>query len=352
MSAERARRIATVLGGGWRNAPPPLSLSPADLAEVAPLLLETGAAGIAWWRVRQDRGLRDLPAALELEQAYRFQTLRAAVHERLLHDVVPVLRSAGVEPLLAKGWAAARLYPEPGLRPCGDIDLYVRPELHAAARGALVSGASPPAPVDLHRGFSDLDDRGAEELHARSRQVSLDGVKLSLLGPEDHLRLLCLHLLRHGAWRPLWLCDVAVGLESRPQGFDWDLLLRGDRRRADAVACALGLASRLLGARVEGTPVAERAERLPSWLVPTVLRSWEAGFVWRRPMAGYLRRPAGLPGELRRHWPNSIEGTIGVGGPFNELPRLPFQLAFAALRTARFALRAPRLLAAGRVRRS
>jgi hypothetical protein len=348
VSAERARRIATALAGAWRDTPPPLSLSPAELAEVAPLLLATGAAGIAWWRVRQDPGLRDLPAALELRQAYRLQTLRAAVTERLLHDVLPVLRSAGVEPLLAKGWAAGRLYPEPGLRPCGDIDLYVPPEQHAAALGALASGAAPPAPVDLHRGFSDLDDCAAEELHARSRQVSLDGVELRLLGSEDHLRLLCLHLLRHGAWRPLWLCDVAVGLEARPPDFDWDLLLHGDRRRGDAVACALGLASRLLGARVEGTPVAGRAERLPSWLVPTVLRQWEAGFVWREPMAGHLRRPAGLLGELRRHWPNPIEGTIGVGGPFNELPRLPFQVAFTALRTARFALGGIRRVQAGK----
>jgi hypothetical protein len=55
-------------------------------------------------------------------------------------------------------------------------------------------------------------------------------------------------------------------------------------------------------------------------------------------MAAALRRPAGLLAELHRHWPNPIEGTVGVGGPFNELPRLPFQLAFTALRTLRFAL--------------
>lgn len=338
MSAERARRIASVLSGAWRDAPPPLTLSPGDLNDVSPLLLATGAAGIVWWRVRRDASLRDLPAALELKQAYRLQTLRAAVHARLIRDVVGALRSAGIEPLLAKGWAAGRLYAEPGLRPCGDIDLYVRPESHASALAALASAASSPAPVDLHRGFSDLDDRSAEELHARSRRVSLDGVEVGLMGPEDHLRLLCLHLLRHGAWRPLWLCDVAAGLESRPQEFDWDLFLRGDRRWADAVACAVGVAGRLLGARVEGTPVAERAERLPSWLVPTVLRQWEAGFVWREPMAEALRRPAGLLAELRRHWPNAIEGTIGVAGPFNELPRLPFQLAFTAVRTVRYAL--------------
>jgi len=35
--------------------------------------------------------------------------------------VRPPLR--GVEPILGKGWAIARLYPERGMRPYGDIDL-------------------------------------------------------------------------------------------------------------------------------------------------------------------------------------------------------------------------------------
>jgi hypothetical protein len=50
--------------------------------------------------------------------------------------------------------------------------------------------------------------------------VELNGAKIRILGAEDHLRLLCLHLLKHGAWRPLWLCDVAAALESRPSSFD------------------------------------------------------------------------------------------------------------------------------------
>ena len=89
--------------------------------------------------------------------------------------------------------------------------------------------------------------------------------------PEDHLRLLCLHLLRHGASRPLWLCGCwgSARVDGTRADFDWEYFLSGNRRRTDYVACTLLLAHRLLGARLDGTPVKGRAEQLPSWLVPT-----------------------------------------------------------------------------------
>jgi hypothetical protein len=311
----------------------------AELGEAGPLLLATGTAGLAWRRVRASSGLASSPVLETLRQAFRAHVLEGAVHAHQLGEVTAWLRAAKVPVLVGKGWAAARLYPEPGLRPYGDLDLYVIPRAHAAALAALRRPARPPGPVDLHCGFSDLDDFGAEALFARSRAAALDDGEVRLFGPEDHLRLLCLHGLRHGLSRPLWLCDVAVTLESRREDFDWDRLLSGDRRRAEAVACALGLARELLGAQVEGTPVAGR--RLPLWLVPAVLRQWGSGSGWREPMSYFLRRPAGALRELRRHWPNPIEATVGVRAPFNDVPRLPFQLAFAAVRAARFGLGLP-----------
>jgi Uncharacterised nucleotidyltransferase len=334
----RAEALAGALRGAWLPAPPPWSPGAAELAGITPLILAGGVGALVWRRIRGTE-LEASSAARALKQAYRLHVLEAALHELQIRTVLPVMRAAGVEPVLAKGWAAARLYPEPGLRPYGDLDLYVPPERHAAALAALMSSGVPPAPVDLHHGFPDIDDRDADERLDRSRLADLDGVPVRVLAAEDHLRLLCLHLLRHGATRPLWLCDVAAGLESGPEGLDWDYFLAGCRRRTDAAVCALGLAHRLLGARLDGCPVAARAEALPRWLVPAVLRQWESGSGWRDPLAASLRRRAGFLGELARHWPNPVEGTLGVGGPFNELPRLPFQVAHAAVRTARFVLR-------------
>lgn len=327
--------VAAALAGAWRPSPPPLDLSPAALAEVTPLLLGTGGGGLAWWRVRSS-DLRTSPPASQLEQAYRLHTLQAAVHERQLMRAITILRSAGVEPLLAKGWAVARLYPEPGLRPYGDIDLCVRPEQHAAAVAALRSAAGQGGPVDLHQGFRLLD-RSWDGLCDRSQLVRLGEVDIRILGPEDHLRLLCVHMLSHGVERPLWLCDVGAALASRPADFDWDRCLAGSKRRSDWVACALGLAHQLLGARLDGTPVAWRANHLPSWLVPTVLRQWGLGYRHREPIVAYLRHPARVPGALLLCWPDPILATVEVGGPFNELPRLPFQLAQCLSRTIQIA---------------
>ena len=301
---------------------------------------------MGYWRIRHSDLSRSV-AASHLKQAYRHHTLRAAIHEREIKEVVTFLRSKGLEPLLGKGWAMARLYPKHGLRPYGDIDLYTHPEQWTAVRDALASPDAPVCPVDLHRGSAELDDRTFDNLYRRSELINLGEVAVRILGPEDHLRLLCLHTLRHGAWRPLWLCDIGVALESRPSDFDWDYFLSGDRRRSDWVACAIGLAHHLLGVRVDDTPVDWRAKNLPHWLVPAVVQQWgvlRTPHGCRMEMATYLRHPAGLLDALRLRWPNPIEATVGVRGPFNELPRLPFQVGDALSRTAKFLTQVPRTL--------
>jgi len=187
--------------------------------------------------------------------------------------------------------------------------------------------------VDLHVGFGKFYERQADHIFARSELVRLDNLDVRVLCPEDNLRFLCLHLLRHGAVRPLWLADIAVLLETLTSDFDWDRCLSGSRRHADWVTCAIGLAHHLLDAYVQGTPVEARIKRLPSWLVPPVLKGWGTPCETPRQVANYLRHPIGLSRELLHHWPNPIEATMTVQGPFNELPRLPFQLGHVVSRT-------------------
>src|SRR6266478_6613353 len=246
----KAGLIAKVLNGSWRQSPALLTLSPAELDIVTPLLLESGAGALGWIRVSKSN-LRVAPAALELEQAYRLHALQSAVHERNIQNALTLLRSAGVEPILVKGWAVARLYPDTGLRPYGDLDLCVAEKQYHAARSALEKELNKSYQVDLHRSFKTLDHKSWDELYSRSRLVKLGEVAVRVLCPEDHLRVLCFHFLREGAWRPLWLCDIAVTLETRPPDFDWDHCLGGDPRRSDWVACSLGVAHQLLGARVD-----------------------------------------------------------------------------------------------------
>ena len=326
----------------WQPSPPPLECRIEHLAKRAPLLLASGAGSLGWWRVRRSE-LRTTTAALDLQDAYRLHALQAILHEREIAEALTLLRSAGVEPILVKGWAAARLYPEPGLRPYWDIDLCCRPDRYSAAAAALKRVENPTYLVDLHRGFARLDELSWDELYARSQVVTLGEVGVRVLPPEDHLRLLCVHLLRHGAWRPLWLCDIAAAVETRPADFNWDRCLTSNRRVADWVACAIGLAHRLLKIEVDDTPVAARAKCLPRWLGRRVLKHWSAPFPdlhpprsYGGPLINYIRGRTRLLYALRKRWPDPIEATITVRGPLNRWPRLPFQIGHYAVKAGEF----------------
>lgn len=51
--------------------------------------------------------------------------------------------------------------------------------------------------------------------------IKLGETSIRVPAAEDHFRLVAIHLLSHGAWRPLWLCDIAAMLEDLPQDFNW-----------------------------------------------------------------------------------------------------------------------------------
>lgn len=329
-------------------------ISVEELERVAPLLLGSGAGALGWCRVR-DLELRFSSIAFQLHQAYRKHTLEAALHELHIKKSFALLRSGDIEPVLVKGWGIARFYPERGMRPYDDVDLVVPVEQYTDAEAIINQAENLRGYVDLHKGFREVDPLNDEdELFSSSQLVMLDDVKVRVLRPEDSLRALCLHLLRHGAFRPLWLCDIAVAVETRTHEFDWDFCLGRNKRVGDLVACTIGLANQLLGARVEDTPIASRAKNLPSWLIPSVLKQWETPFSKNHGTAKhidqvltYLRHPSGVLKDLRGRWPDPIEATVYVGGPFNELPRLPFQIGECIGRTAQFIARLPKALRNG-----
>ncbi|MGA9772816.1 MAG: nucleotidyltransferase family protein [Blastocatellia bacterium] len=321
--------IAMVLNGSWRRSHPPLEISAEELDKIAPLLLGSGAAALGWWRIRNSH-LHQTPAALQFQQAYRLHAVQAAIHESEIQAVMKLYNSTGIEPLLVKGWSVARFYPEMGLRPYGDIDLCFRPKHYDRAEATRNSPEGIKYNVDLHKGFEKLDDQSVDELFARSEILRLGDVEVRVLRLEDQLRLLCTHFLRHGAWRPLWLCDIAAIVESLPSSFDWHLCLTANRRQTDLIACSVGLAHQLLGARVTDTPVSRRAGNLPNWLVPAVLKQWKRSHALDHTapelMSVSLRHPTHIPKALRRRWPNPVEATFNLKAPFNGFPRFPFQI--------------------------
>jgi hypothetical protein len=335
--------VAAALAGCWLKSPPKSKMAARDLAAIVPLLLKSGAGALGWWRFRNsDEQL--LPAVRSLRETYLQYAIHSAEHERQVVATFRVLRSGGVEPILIKGWAIARAYPEAGLRPSGDIDLYVSRERQAKAQAVLNAASRQQYWVDLeHDEINRFSEFDFAELSGRSELVNLNGTEIRVMGAEDHLRILCLHLLKHGAWRPLWLCDVAAALESRPPKFDWDRCFGRSKRRANWIACTIGLAHRLLGAELGDVPIKNRVNSLPRWLISSVLKQWSAPYPPNLPsFATQLKVGWWKPDILsavRQRWPNPIQATVDGNGRFDNRTRLPFQLGNCVARTVKLGLR-------------
>jgi Uncharacterised nucleotidyltransferase len=163
----------------------------------------------------------------------------------------------------------------------------------------------------------------------RAQIMKVGNVEVRVPCFEDHLRIMCIHFLKHGAWRPLSLCDIAAALESH-QDLDWDRCLGSNRRIVNWVSCTILLASRLLGVSLNDNPIVAKAKTLPRWLAPAVLRQWERPYPESNETPEFfkidLREPARLKSEISKRWPNPIKATMYFSASFNEFPRLPFQL--------------------------
>lgn len=343
--ASNAALISRVLSGSWRrDANPALALSIPELDAVTPLVYDSGAAGLGWWRIR-DTALAQTPCGELLHQAFRFLALQARIHETKIQRVLRSLRAAGIEPILIKGWSIARLYPLPGLRPYGDIDLLVRPEQHRAAARVAAAEEFRDCLIDFHPGAFELADRSLDDLFKRSHLVQGGEEHVRVLGNEDHFALLAIHLLKHGAWRPLWLCDLGLLLESMSSDFDWELCLGKNNRRRNWILSAVGLARTLLDASINDEEIGTRS-KAPRWLVDSVLKNWEtpfagahAPFHHRAPIKSYFRRPRGLISDLTRRWPDPILATISANGTFGPRRRIRYQIQNCVQRAARLGLR-------------
>ncbi len=343
---ENGRMLARALSGAWRKEALPLPTSD-GIAENAELIIRTGAAGIVHRRLTKTPGADgDL-----FRQVVRQQTLAEAIRTKNLEKVLVGLAARGIEPTVIKGWTLARYYPERGLRPFADFDLVIEPhELERTCQALLELGTAAidvpegiarpaflgtPVPneapkpqeicVDLHLGHHRLIDRIASERDRRVLREKLGEASVRTLGPEDHLRTVALHLFEHATWRSLCLVDIAILVEHHAHEIDWNYLFAGEPRRTEAVVMALRLSHEILGARFD-LRVLDGRPSLPRWLPSTLLRIWGTPFKPAFRFDEVARTPTALWEAAKRRWPNPIVATFAIGGSFNNLPRLPYQL--------------------------
>jgi hypothetical protein len=369
--------VCAILAGSWRKEPGPTSASLTALSAGAPVLASTGAAGLAWKRIALNPVLRASSDAAQIRSRAQLQVLDAARNEEALGGLARLLHRNDIQPLLFKGWAVARHYSEPHLRPMGDVDLCAPPEQldeladllrrhgyrefgssDEAHRGRVLCFNSPSElagkqlQIDLHERLDHFFLPPIDEVFARAAQLQVGEHFFLVPSAEDHLRLVAIHFLLHGDWRALSLCDVAAMLEAVPPSFDWDLCLGAEPRRRRWVVSTLELAHELLGARLDNLPERLRTGQLPGWMKDTVLREWSKPFSDHhvRPQLGYVwrHRRSQFIGEVLARWPNAIRSTVELDADLTQLPRWPFQLAHfmwsvgrAVRRDVRFRLRQP-----------
>ncbi len=233
--------------------------------------------------------------------------LRSAAGARVDHvyaqlsTIAASFGDAGVETIALKDLTLAReVYPDPSLRPIGDIDLLVRHEHYERAGECLVElGFAPVLEgagryarkysvgrhfrraadelwVDLQWNVAqrewDLHGDGAftydvERMWRRARRLELGTEHGScVLAPsdEDMLFHLCLHAEGHTFGELILLCDIAELLRTRATSLDWDELLDLTRSHgaSSPVYYTLHLTERLLGV---GAPDQMLAELEPAY---------------------------------------------------------------------------------------
>lgn len=173
---------------------------------------------------------------------------------RFIAKLVPLFRESGIDPVLLKGQGVAVNYPEPVLRECGDIDLYVGEQKYQAACELLKSMADGSATsfesekekhyhlcingvhVELHR-YCDTSQIRRENVFLQSiadAGLSRDLVpveigEVSLNTPADSFNAFYLfyHIWHHFIFEGIGLrqfCDWTLFLHSRAGKLDTSVI--------------------------------------------------------------------------------------------------------------------------------
>jgi hypothetical protein len=206
-----------------------------------------GLAGLLYHRLKTSGRLQALaePARSRLESIY-YLTIQTNLR---FFAALKEIAEQGVPFVLMQGAALlADIYPDPGLRPLSDIDLWVLPRDRDRLRTALAHlgfEENPLVPGVLRRGAVLVDVHthldwaeripatrflfalDPEEIHRSCRRVAWDGLQLSCLGGHDQVIYLAVHAVKHNLERLIWLADIQR-LTSAWQAADWD----GLRKRA------------------------------------------------------------------------------------------------------------------------
>lgn len=261
----------------------------------------------------------------QITDEYRFYLLRKRHAENLILNAFRGFRRAGIEPILIKGWAAARNYPEYKSRFFGDVDLAV--SAFDFDRATLLIKEESLGGIDLHRELRHFDTVDWSRLVEDSDVVDLDGENIRILGAEDHLRVLCVHWLTNGGENRERLWDIAYAVDNRPKDFDWSRCLDViSPTRRQWIIATIGIAHKYLGLEIDGLPFSDEARDLPKWLTRCLEKEWSRN-VELLTLHSQLKHPKSLMQQIwKRIPPNPIMATVDCEGDFDHGTRAGYQI--------------------------
>lgn len=280
-----------------------------------------------------------------------------------LGQVLDLFALEAVPVVLLKGCAlAATLYPEPGLRPMGDLDVLI-PQAQAAAAGALLKSrgfdemaemaegfgarylqekiyvrhTGRPAQVDAHWHLTSMPYYRTripiEWFWERTVEASITGHSARLFAPEAQLLHLSLHFaLHHWSDRLLWAFDLALLLAQHSGTLDWDEAVEAARRfgLAQAMQTSLAVVAEWWGVAPPPAALARLKAARPGVAERWLLRVMTA----RRREARILSDGLSLPGTRAKlgYW-------LGLVFPSQAYMRQRYGVKHGALLPAYYAAR-------------
>ena len=281
MDALETRTLLWVAASGDPESKPPAWLRAALGAEESSRLVAAavreGLAGLLHHRLKACGRMAVLaPDARHRLESIYYRTLQTnlrllSAFQEIAAQEVPFVLMQGAALLL-------HLYPDPGLRPLGDIDLWVLPrhrESLSAALSRLGFEEDSLTPGNFHRGAIRVDvhahlewaqrirarrflfAKDAEEIYRRCRPRSHEGVPVLSLDFYDQVTYLMVHAIKHNLERLIWLADIQrlVAAWQEPEWKAWRQRTR--QFGQEGVAAALSyLRQELFGMR---TPAAATA---------------------------------------------------------------------------------------------
>ena len=335
--------VARILSGAWRDRPGPLNASGAEIGQASLQLLGSGAAALGWHRLCASPPLDRAIEAASLAETARLLALADSLRAENLGHLSALMRDEGLTPVLFKGWAIAQYYAQSYLRPCGDFDILVRAADFDRAYALLARHAvlimapgdgtfvlrnralQTDYTVDLHGDLSPLYNTDVNGVFVRAKPAPSPAQSLLVPSAEDHLRIVIMHLLKHGAWRPIWWCDVAALVEKITDSFDWATCLTGDRVTADWISATIVTTHRLLDCRIDHLPGAVRDYPAPVWIEQTIRKLWDAPYPAQFIMHRSELRRAPFD-YLRKVWGNPVWAAFTQGAAVTKTPRVRYQL--------------------------